>query len=152
MAIYVHCPQCHRRLEVLQPECNHCGAELPPGVLYALSAALGKVPLSALQVPRGEVPSHVRHQHPVPSQFPAQSPPPPSSHSALRPWLAASLSLVCGLGQLYNGQAYKGTLLLLLGAASVASIVTWQAPVAMVVAAVVWPYAMVDAYLVARHN
>ena len=62
------------------------------------------------------------------------------------------LSLVCGLGQLYNGQGFKGLLLLLGGGASVAAILLWQSTAAMVVAAVLWLYAIVDAYLVARQT
>jgi TM2 domain-containing membrane protein YozV len=62
------------------------------------------------------------------------------------------LSIVCGLGQLYNGQGIKGFLLLLGGAASVAAIVMWQSTAALVVATVLWLYAIVDAYLVARQT
>jgi hypothetical protein len=56
---------------------------------------------------------------------------------------------VCGLGQLYNGQIIKGLVLLVGGAAVVLG---WQFPVSKVLAPLLWLYAMVDAYLVARRS
>lgn len=73
----------------------------------------------------------------------------PTHHSALRPWLAALLSVICGLGQLYNGQILKGTVLLLCG---IATVVTWQFLPVKVLAPFLWLYAMSDAYLVAQRT
>ena len=152
MTIYVHCPQCHTRLEVLHQACPHCGAGLPPGVLSALEAALGHTsPLPSSPHVSGWRPDRLRSSA-TPSATVRPGSLLSSPHSALRPWLAAMLSLVCGLGQLYNGQGFKGLLLLLGGAASVAAILLWQSAAAMVVAAVLWLYAIVDAYLVARQT
>ncbi|GIX49347.1 MAG: hypothetical protein KatS3mg131_3558 [Candidatus Tectimicrobiota bacterium] len=127
MAIRVHCPACHAVLADVQPECAHCGAALPPGVLYAVSASLGKVQVA-----------------PPPPLVLDETPP---HHSPWRPWLAAMLSLVCGLGQLYNGQLGKGLLLLALGAVAV---LTFAWPLGKVLAPLVWLYAILDAFLVAR--
>ena len=67
----------------------------------------------------------------------------------LRPWLAALLSVICGLGQLYNGQLLKGVVLLLCG---IATVVTWQFLPVKVLAAFLWLYAISDAYLVAQRT
>jgi TM2 domain-containing membrane protein YozV len=77
----------------------------------------------------------------------AEHPDPPAHHSALRPWLAATLSLICGLGQLYNGQIVKGVVLLISGIAAVAA---WQFLLGKMFALILWLYAISDAYLVAR--
>jgi TM2 domain-containing membrane protein YozV len=66
-----------------------------------------------------------------------------------RPWLAAALSLLCGLGQLYNGQTRKGLVLIMLGTAALMSL---QWPIGHVLLPLVWLYAIVDAYLVARQT
>jgi len=67
----------------------------------------------------------------------------------LRPWLAALLSVICGLGQLYNGQIVKGMVLLLGG---LAAVVTWQYWPTRVLAPCLWLYAVSDAYLVAQRT
>jgi len=73
----------------------------------------------------------------------------PTHHSTLRPWLAALLSVICGLGQLYNGQIVKGMVLLLCG---LATVVTWPFLPTKVLAPFLWLYAMSDAYLVAQRT
>jgi len=59
------------------------------------------------------------------------------------------LSVICGLGQLYNGQIVKGMVLLLGG---IATAVTWQYWPTRVLAPFLWLYAMSDAYLVAQRT
>jgi len=148
MAIYIHCPNCNERLEAMRQDCTHCGASLPPGVLYALSSALGITPLPAPGSAAGQAPTHVS---PTPSLSALSTSKAgqttPLHHSRLRPWLAALLSVICGLGQLYNGQIIKGMVLLLCG---IATVVTWQFLPVQVLAPFLWLYAIVDAYLVAR--
>jgi TM2 domain-containing membrane protein YozV len=78
----------------------------------------------------------------MPEQSPAQN-------SKWRPWCAAALSLLCGLGQLYNGQRTKGFVLLALGAVI---LVGWQFLLAKLLAPIVWIYAIVDAYRVAHRS
>ncbi len=150
MAIYIHCPNCNERLEAMRQECSHCGVSLPPGVLYALSSALGITLLPSSGPSAGEV---FPHGSPS-SSFSASSARPerqttPTHHSMLRPWLAALLSVICGLGQLYNGQILKGVVLLLCG---IATVVTWQFLPVKVLAPFLWVYAMSDAYLVAQRT
>ena len=150
MAIYIHCPNCNERLEAMHQDCLHCGVSLPPGVLYALSAALGMTPPPSSGPQAGYVPSHVS----APSSSSARATMPerqttPTYHSLLRPWLAALLSLICGLGQLYNGHIVKGMVLLLCG---IATVVTWQFWPTRVLAPFLWLYAMSDAYLVAQRT
>lgn len=152
MAIHVHCPHCHERLNAMSAACSHCGAALPPGVLYALAAALGEAPPPMPPMPR--MPAHL-----TPPPQPAPAPPSPrqpalptpAQSGALRPWLAAALSLLCGLGQLYNGQIVKGVILIVLGTAAVVSI---QLPIGLPIGKVMLPllllYATIDAYVVAR--
>jgi TM2 domain-containing membrane protein YozV len=70
-------------------------------------------------------------------------------NSALRPWLAAALSLLCGLGQLYNGQTVKGIVCIALGTAAV---ISWHLPIGKFILPTVWLYAMIDAYIVARRS
>ena len=124
MAIYIHCPNCNERLEAMRQDCLHCGASLPPGVLYALSAALGLTPTPPSGPQAGQVPSPVS---PPSSLSPRASMPErqttPTHHSLLRPWLAAFLSLMCGLGQLYNGQLVKGMVLLI---CVIAAVLAWN--------------------------
>jgi len=149
MAIHIHCPSCHARLEEVHQDCTHCGVELPIGVLYALSAALGKTPMPTPIPVHRRPPSHLT-QSPPPAPRPAtrqeQS---PAHNSKWRPWFAAALSLLCGLGQFYNGQRTKGLVLLALG---VVAVVGWQSLPGKILAFIVWIYAMVDAYLVARRS
>jgi TM2 domain-containing membrane protein YozV len=57
------------------------------------------------------------------------------------------LSLICGLGQLYNGQIVKGVVLLICG---IVAVVTWQFLPGKMLALILWLYAISDAYLVAR--
>src|SRR4030095_4886173 len=150
MAIYIHCPNCHERLTEMHHHCTHCGMALPPGVLYALASALGVTspPLPGLTV--GAIPPHVS---PTPSLSAVGSAEErhtsPAHHSTLRPWLAATLSLICGLGQLYNGQLVKGVVLLICGIATVAA---WPFLLGKMLALILWLYAISDAYLVARRT
>jgi TM2 domain-containing membrane protein YozV len=59
------------------------------------------------------------------------------------------LSLVCGLGQLYNGQVAKGVLLIILATAAVLS---FRWPLGQVMIPALWLYAIIDAYIVARRT
>ncbi len=147
MAIHIHCPHCHQRLTEMNTVCSHCEAALPPGVLYALSAALGEA--SPSMPPLHRMPAHLAAPpQPPPSQPSSQRvPPSPVRSSSLRPWLAAALSLLCGLGQLYNGQIVKGMILIILGTAAVVSI---QLPIGKMMLPLLLLYAMIDAYVVAR--
>jgi TM2 domain-containing membrane protein YozV len=149
MAIHIHCPHCHERLEEVHQDCTHCGVELPIGVLYALSAALGKTPLPTPIPIHGRPPSHLTQSQPPAPQPAAMPEQPPAHNSKWRPWFAAALSLLCGLGQFYNGQYTKGLVLLALG---VVALVGWQFLPAKMLAPIVWIYAVADAYLVARRT
>jgi len=150
MAIYIHCPNCNERLEAMGPECPHCGVSLPPGVLYALSSALGLTSPSSPGSMAGQVPPHVSPSSSLSAPSARQErQTTPTHHSTLRPWLAALLSVICGLGQLYNGQMLKGVMLLLCG---IATVVTWQYLPVKVLAAFLWLYAISDAYLVAQRT
>jgi TM2 domain-containing membrane protein YozV len=146
MAIHVNCPHCHERLTEINTVCTHCEAALPPGVLYALSAALGESP-PPMQ-PMHHMPTHLAAPAAPPPASPSHPPvSPPARRGSLRPWLAAALSLVCGLGQLYNGQIVKGMILIILGTAAVASI---QLPIGKMMLPLLLLYATIDAYVVAR--
>ena len=147
MAIHVHCPHCHERLTEMNPVCTHCEAALPPGVLYALSASLGVAPPS--MQPMHQMPVHLATTAAPPPDAPSSPPrePSPARSSALRPWLAAALSLLCGLGQLYNGQIVKGMILIILGTAAAVSI---QLPIGKLMLPLLLLYATIDAYVVAR--
>jgi TM2 domain-containing membrane protein YozV len=59
------------------------------------------------------------------------------------------LSLICGLGQLYNGQIVKGVVLLICG---IVAVVAWQFLPGKMLALILWLYAISDAYLVARRS
>jgi len=59
------------------------------------------------------------------------------------------LSLICGLGQLYNGQIVKGVVLLACGIAAAAA---WPFLLGKMLALILWLYAISDAYLVARRT
>ncbi len=150
MAIYIHCPNCNERLETMRQDCPHCGASLPPGVLYALSAALGITPAPPAGASAGQIPPHVSPRSSLATLSALQErQTTPTHHSTLRPWLAALLSVICGLGQLYNGQIIKGMVLLLCG---IVAVVTWQFLPVKVLAPFLWLYAMLDAYLVAQRT
>jgi TM2 domain-containing membrane protein YozV len=150
MAIYIHCPNCHERLTEMHHHCTHCGTALPPGVLSALAAALGTTPPTAPAFAVGAIPAHVSSTPPLAALYTAEEHgTPPAHHSALRPWLAALLSLICGLGQIYNGQIVKGAVLLICG---IAAVVTWQFLPGKILAPCLWLYAISDAYLVARRT
>jgi TM2 domain-containing membrane protein YozV len=148
MAIIVHCPYCHQPLQEMQQACAHCNCELPAGVVYALAAAFGKPSLSPPLPSMGGPPVHLRQAPPAVSVAGPEAHPPPHN-SPLRPWLAAALSLVCGLGQLYNGQVVKGMLLMILGTTAVVSLSLF---IGKVLALMVWGYAIIDAFLVARRT
>jgi TM2 domain-containing membrane protein YozV len=151
MAIHIHCPHCHERLEAMKTNCTHCDATLPPGVLYALSAAFEDAPPPMQMPSMHTMPIHLQMTPPAtaaPRQVPP-SPALPAENSALRPWLAATLSLVCGLGQLYNGQVAKGVILMILATAAVLG---FRSPIGQVMIPVLWLYAIVDAYRVARRT
>jgi TM2 domain-containing membrane protein YozV len=148
MAIIVHCPYCHQPLQEMRQECAHCNRELPAGVVYALTAAFGTPHLPPPRPPIGRPPAHLQEASPPVSVAGLEAPPPPR-HSPLRPWLAAVLSLVCGLGQLYNGQVVKGMLLMILGTAAVVSL---PLLIGKVLVLMVWGYAIIDAFLVARRT
>jgi TM2 domain-containing membrane protein YozV len=123
---------------------------LPPGVLYALAAALGTTPPAAPAFAVGTLPPHVSSTPSFAALYTAEADgAPPAYHSTLRPWLAAVLSLICGLGQLYNGQIVKGVVLLACGIAAVAA---WQFLLGKILAPCLWLYAISDAYLVARRT
>jgi TM2 domain-containing membrane protein YozV len=148
MAIYIHCPNCHERLTEMHHHCTHCGLALPPGVLSALASALGVTPPPAPGLTVGAIPTHVSPR-PTTLYTAEDHPTPPAHHSALRPWLAAALSLICGLGQLYNGQIVKGIVLLICGITAVAA---WQFLLGKMLVLFLWLYAISDAYLVARRT
>jgi TM2 domain-containing membrane protein YozV len=128
--------------------CTHCGMALPPGVLYALAAALEVTPPLTPGHTVGAIPPHVSATPSLSALSPAEEHhTSPAQHSALRPWLAATLSLICGLGQLYNGQIAKGVVLLICG---VVAVLAWQFLLGKILTVILWLYAISDAYLVAR--
>jgi TM2 domain-containing membrane protein YozV len=146
MAIIIHCPYCHQPLQAMRQECAHCNSVLPAGVVHALAAAFG-TPQFPPSLPHMAHPANHRQEHP-----PVESgadPEPPAHHSPLRPWLAATLSLLCGLGQLYNGQIAKGMILMILASAALVSL---SLRIGQLLALVVWSYAIIDAFLVARQS
>lgn len=145
MAIFVHCPYCHQSLTEMRQDCSHCGADLPPGILHALGLALGMPPPSDLRP--GVSPPAYRSQLPPSAPLETADAESPVAHSPLRPWLAALLSLVCGLGQLYNGQTVKGIALIILGTAALVSV---HLLIGKILVALLWTYAVADAYRVAR--
>ncbi len=143
MAIFVHCPHCHEHVAETAEACPHCGTALPIGVVQALSAASGSAPPETPFTGGAWAPTHV-----------TQTPPRThvAHHGVWRPWLAAVLSLICGLGQFYNGQVAKGLVLLGGGAACVAAIAVLQSSLAKVIVPLWWVYAIVDAYRVGRRG
>ena len=147
MAIFIHCPSCNQRLDNMVSDCPHCGAELPPGVLYSLSIALGEASSSVLMTTPERLPPHLTQtRHTSEPQLDVVS---PVQNSPLRPWLAATLSLLCGLGQIYNGQMIKGFVLIVLGSVALFTI---HLPIVQLLMPAVWLYAIIDAYLVARRT
>lgn len=143
MAIFVHCPHCHEHLPDVVDACLRCGQALPIGVVQALSSAHGAAPPQPSFMSGDWAPTNLTRS-PVPTYV--------AHHGAWRPWLAAALSLICGLGQFYNGQVVKGVVLLGGAAAMVAAIMFLQSSLALVVAPLWWVYAIVDAYRVGRRG
>jgi len=143
VAIFVHCPHCHEHLPDVADACSHCGKALPIGVVQALSSAHGVAPPHAPFVGGDWAPTHL-NRSPAPTDV--------AHHGAWRPWLAAALSLICGLGQFYNGQVVKGGVLLAGAAAMAAAVVFLQSSLAAVIAPLWWVYAIVDAYRVGRQG
>jgi TM2 domain-containing membrane protein YozV len=133
----------------MEQHCASCGIALPPGVVYALSVIHGSVSTAFPNVTPGTMPSHFTPTNALETLYSAaERRTSPGQQSALRPWLAATLSLICGLGQLYNGQIIKGVALLIGG---IAVVLVWPLLVGKIAAGVLWLYAISDAYLVARH-
>lgn len=150
MAISIDCPHCHRRLEVPGDHCLQCGLALPPGVVYALATILGGTPAAGAHGLRTATPATFAPANPLATLYPPEArQTPPGQHSALRPWLAALLSCVCGLGQLYNGQVSKGVMLLIGGGIAVYA---WPWFPGKIAAGLLWVYAISDAYLAARQT
>lgn len=147
MAIYVYCPSCNTHLEDMSATCPHCGTGLPPGVLHTLAMARGETPESMPDLTLGTLPRHVASPPSLATLYLDKVKESPLHYSPMRPWLAAALSSLCGLGQLYNGQIVKGLVFLLGG---IILVLTWHLPVSKVLAPALWGYALVDAYLVAR--
>lgn len=128
--------------------CPNCDAALPPGVVMSLAAAHSESP----------PPAFVRNLTPdrddlipvtgiVDASHHGEVQPFPSESSGLRPWLAAGLSLFCGLGQLYNGQILKGIVLMILGAVAILS---WPSLASKIAIPALWGFAIVDAFRQAR--
>ena len=143
MAIYVYCPHCHEHVADMTDACPHCREALPIGVVQALAAARGGVPSQTPVMGTDWAPAHLT-QTPLPTYV--------TRHGVWRPWLAAALSLICGLGQFYNGQLVKGLVLLGGAAAIVAAIVLLHSALATAIAPLWWVYAMVDAYRAGRQE
>lgn len=120
--------------------CPHCGQALPLGVVQALSSAFGAAPLRSPSQGAGRMPTHVTRV--TAEKYVAH-------HGAWRPWLAAGLSVVSGLGQFYNGQLAKGLVLACGAVAIAAAIALLQSSLAVVIAPLWWGAGIVDAYRVA---
>ena len=149
MAIRVHCPSCNAHIEQMAEVCPHCDAALPPAVVMSLAAASGEPPpqtfVQNLRPQQDElIPMSALAEPATPEAWPT-----PVETSPLRPWLAATLSLICGLGQLYNGQVVKGIVLMALGAAA---IWLWPGLASKIAVPVLWGFAVVDAFRVARRR
>ena len=140
MAIFVHCPHCHEHLADMAETCPHCGQALPLGVTQALSSALGLAPSQPWFTDAQRMPTHVTR---VTAQTYV------AHQGAWRPWLAAGLSVISGLGQLYNGQVVKGLVLAGGAVAIAAAIAGLQSTLAMIIAPLWWGAGIVDAYRVA---
>lgn len=147
MAIHMYCPHCHERLEDTGHHCARCGMALPPGVLSILSAAaggtMGAAPHAGAPLASGTPAQTLETLYHAAERRTATP-----QHSTLRPWLAATLSLLCGLGQLYNGQIVKGVVLL---SGAVVAVCVWPFLLGKIAAGILWLYAISDAYLVARN-
>lgn len=143
VAIYVYCPHCHEHVADMADACPHCGEALPIGVVQALAAARGAVPFQTPVMDADRAPAHLIQT--LPPTYVAR-------HGVWRPWLAATLSLICGLGQFYNGQLVKGLVLFGGAAAIVAAIVILHSVLATAIAPLWWVYAVVDAYRVGRRT
>ena len=140
MAIFVHCPRCHEQLAGLAGTCPHCREALPLGVVQALSSASGMAVSQPLFTGAERMPAHVTEAGPRTHV---------EHHGAWRPWLAAGLSVISGLGQFYNGQVVKG-LVLACGAVAIGAAITFlQSSPAMIIAPLWWGFGVVDAYRVA---
>lgn len=140
MAVFVHCPHCHEQLADMGGVCPHCGEALPLGVTQAVSVALGATPSHTLFTGAQQTPAHV-------TQMPART---YAAHDGTwRPWLAAGLSVISGLGQFYNGQVAKGLVLACGAVAITAAIALLQSTMAMIIAPLWWAAGIVDAYRVA---
>ena len=140
VAIFVHCPQCHEQLAAVAESCPHCRAALPLGVMQALSSASGVPASQPLFTGAERMPTHVTQVGP--RTYVAH-------HSAWRPWLAAGLSVISGLGQFYNGQVVKGLVLSCGAVAIAAAIGLLQSSLAMIIAPLWWGFGVIDAYRVA---
>jgi len=147
MAIRVHCPSCHHYLEQMAEVCPHCDVALPPAVIMSLAAARGEPPPQTFLRNLRPAPEELISISGIADPPPTPAWPTPTETSGLRPWLAAALSLICGLGQLYNGQVVKGLILMLLGAAAILSF-PWLA--GKIAIPLLWGFAIVDAFRVAR--
>ena len=73
------------------------------------------------------------------------------------PLLAATLSIVTGFGQIYNGQSGKGVALLMIQAVSVflmsayiGSVTIGDVTIGYLTTPIIWIYGVVDAYKTAR--
>ncbi len=147
MAIRVHCPSCHQLLEQMAEVCLHCDAALPPAVVMSLAAAHGEPPPQSFVQNLRPAPDELISLTDIDARPAIETWPTPTETSGLRPWLAAALSLICGLGQLYNGQVVKGVVLMILGALAIFS---WPWQAGKIVALGLWGFAIVDAFRVAR--
>ena len=148
MAIVIHCPYCHQPLQEMRQECTQCNSTLPAGVVYALAAAFGTPPRPP-PLPHVARASNHLQETPTAGSESGLELQPPAHNSPLRPWLAATLSIFCGLGQLYNGHIVKGMILMILATAALVSL---SLTIGKLLALVVWSYAVIDAFLVARQT
>ncbi|ETW93740.1 MAG: hypothetical protein ETSY1_37880 [Candidatus Entotheonella factor] len=149
MAIRVHCPSCHQVLEQMADVCPHCEAALPPAVVMSLAAASGEPPPATFVQNLRPAPDELISMTGLSDRPPVETWPTPTETSGLRPWLAAALSLICGLGQLYNSQVVKGIVLMILGAAA---ILMWPSLASKIAIPLLWGFAIADAFRVARRT
>ncbi len=109
-------------------DCTHCGAPLPSGARFCGTCGRPAAPPAAAAAF-------------APSRAVAPPPRLPAEKNAV---LSLLLSIVTGLGQLYNGETAKGATLLIVGvvlfAASVVTIVLFLASFPF------WIHGMYDAY------
>ncbi|PON11305.1 hypothetical protein C2W62_45540 [Candidatus Entotheonella serta] len=147
MAIRVHCPSCHQLLEQMAEVCPLCDSALPPAVIMSLAAARGEPPPQDFMQNLRPAPDELISMTGLEDRPALETWPTPTETSGLRPWLAAGLSLVCGLGQLYNAQVIKGVILMVLGALAILS---WPWLAGKVAVVLLWGFAIIDAFRVAR--